>query len=342
MTTTYKAIIKGKSCVVSWNENLLLVDGTPYKVEPMNMSCDVLRRYKLLKVSELKFIGGTSSTPNGRWLVDGAESVANVLDPARIGRRKVTRTEAQTYNVFGNILDGKPPSWFMYKFPFPTPSELKARAIAVAWVKNYYHRFSKRTVVALPIVLSAFEPEKQHAEAQAAANHLKNAADAAAKQIRAVNAELRASTEQLAEVAQPFREMYKDQRLAGTKSDALKAAIPELVVDTIVSFYHKSKLPTTDGLVKNLNSSGIATKLESAGHGTSRATVGRWLKDVKGIMRRRGLIQNTRSPKKNAKGQLADNSAGVENFNSAANQSGLTSADTRTQELPEGSEVVES
>lgn len=94
-------------------------------------------------------------------------------------------------------------------------------------------------------------------------------------------------------------------------------------------------MPTTDGLVKYLNSSGDSTKLKSAGKGKSRATIGRWLTDFKAIMRRRGLIQNTRSPKINAKDNPADNS------DSAADQSGLTSADTRTQELPEGSEAEE-
>jgi len=178
-------------------------------------------------------------------------------------------------------------------------------------------------------------PAKPKEVEQAAADHQKNAGDAAAKQIQAATSELRAVTEQLAEVAQPFREMYKDQRLAGAKTDALKAGTPELVVDVIVRFYHTSKMPTTDGLVKYLNSSGDSTKLESAGKGTSRATIGRWLTDFKAIMRRRGLIQNARSPKINSKDNLADNSE------SAADQSGLTSADTRTQELPEGSEAEE-
>jgi len=181
-------------------------------------------------------------------------------------------------------------------------------------------------------------PVKSKGVEQAAADHQKDGGDAVAKQIQAATSELRAVTEQLAEVAQPFREMYKDQRLAGAKADALKAGIPELVVDVVVRLYHTSKMPTTDGLVKYLNSSGDSTKLESAGQGTSRATIGRWLTEFKKIMRRRGLIQNSRPPKIEAKGQLADNSAGVENFNSAADQSGLTTADTRTQELPEGAE----
>ena len=100
-------------------------------------------------------------------------------------------------------------------------------------------------------------PVKPKGVEQAAADHQKDAGDAAAKQIQAATSELRAATKQLAEVAQPFREMYKDQRLVGAKADAMKAGIPELVVDVIVSIYHKSKLPTTDGLVKYLNSWGI-------------------------------------------------------------------------------------
>jgi hypothetical protein len=170
-------------------------------------------------------------------------------------------------------------------------------------------------------------------EAQAAASLLKNAGDEMMKKAKAVSSDLRAAAEQLAEVAEPLREMYKDQRLACAKADALKAKIPELVVDTIVSFHHASKLPTTDGLVKYLNSSGLATKLEAAGNGTSRATVGRWLATFKQIMRRRGLIQQT-----SRKAKSVADSTGGENISNAPSESGQPPADTRAQELPEGSE----
>ena len=126
--------------------------------------------------------------------------------------------------------------------------------------------------------------------------------------------------------------MYKDQRLAGAKADAWKAGIPELVVDYLASTYHTSKLPTTDGLVKYLNDSGFSTKLESVGSGTSRATVGRWLTDFKKIMRRRGLIQAARIRKTSVGQNPATNPVANDD------QTGLTSADTRTQELHEGFE----
>jgi AraC-like DNA-binding protein len=175
MATPYKAIIKSKSRELSWKEDLLLVDGEPHKVSPMNMSLDVFQRYKILKVSELKFIGGTASTKGGRWLVDGVEPIAIMLDPLRFGRKRATRTEAHTYHLLDQILDGKPPSWLTNKFSIPTPSELQAHVVAVAWVKEVYDHFPKRTVVArLPIFLSAFKPEKGQADINAKLDALKD------------------------------------------------------------------------------------------------------------------------------------------------------------------------
>jgi hypothetical protein len=312
MTKPYEATIEGQKCGVngfSEQGNLVLADGQHYTFERLNFNppgqtagepAGDIFGWPLLEVIKLRRESGDwflndEPLPLQKWMR---------LESQRLYTRRGIPAQYRTLQaqIKASWHRAKPgelhPQYITREILDVElrhlPSAVQEQINGVAWFKHDDGADGWNT----PILLKSFRPLPPSAKpeeiAQAAASHLKNAGDAVAKQIRSVNSELRANTEQLAEVAQPFREMYKDQRLAGAKADALRAGIPELVVDVIVSFYHKSKLPTTDALVKYLNSSGDSTKLESAGQGTSRATIGRWLTEFKKIMRRRGLIQNSR------------------------------------------------
>jgi hypothetical protein len=105
---------------------------------------------------------------------------------------------------------------------------------------------------------------------------------------------LQASSVELKEAAAPFREMYKDERLCKAKSEALRADVPELVVDAIVSEQYLSKFPSSGRLMKYLYETGGMKKLENAGRGISRPTIARWLGTVRNIMVKLGLVERYR------------------------------------------------
>jgi hypothetical protein len=189
-------------------------------------------------------------------------------------------------------------------------------------------------------------PADQLERLEAVAKRIEGASEKMRSEADDTVSKVGAVTVQLAEAAHPFREMYKDERLAGAKADALKAGIPELVVDTIVSHYHAKKLPTTDGLLKYLNDSGFTAKLESEGHGTSRATVGRWLRGFKRIMVWRGFSVKSRlrtpapaseppepQPVQRNEDDPESDGPGEENNLSADEKTGRTSHDAGAHEL---------
>lgn len=133
---------------------------------------------------------------------------------------------------------------------------------------------------------------------------LKTEVDASIKRILVSNTELRATVSQLQaatgeikEVISPVREMYKDVRMIKVKSEALRANVPEIVIDTIVSEFHTVRFPRIGQLMNQLHATGVIKQLESAGHGTKRATIARWLKTVRDIFIRQGHM----TPKKSSR-----------------------------------------
>ena len=320
MSHPFTAVVSGKRCLLKWSaeqENTLLVDGVPHAVESMNRSNEVLRGQRILRLCQLQYRDGTSNVGSGMWLLDGSV-------PGHYECDEKLKSKKMTAHVLDRILHGKEHPFENEQFPSVT--ELKAHAVAIVFVTELKKSFSDGTKIGIPIFLSKFTRIND----ETPGNHM-NAANTAEKKIRAVTLELRATIERLEEVAQPFHEMYKDPRLAGAKAEALKAGIPELVVDEIVSIYLKFKMPTTDGLMKSANTGGITTKLEAGGRGTSRSSFGRWLADFKKILRRRGVIQGVSINPKSAQKQQAVICA-------KADASDQTAADTRAQELPEGSD----
>ena len=320
MSHPFTAVVSGKRCLLKWSaeqENTLLVDGVPHAVESMNRSNEVLRGQRILRLCQLQYRDGTSNVGSGMWLLDGSV-------PGHYECDEKLKSKKMTAHVLDRILHGKEHPFENEQFP--SVAELKTHAVAVVFVAELKKSFSDGTKIGIPIFLSKFARISRERS-----SNLTNAAHSAAAQIRAETSKLRATIETLKEVAQPFREMYKDPRLAGAKAEALKAGIPELVVDEIVSFYLKVKMPTTDGLMKSANTGGITTKLEAEGYGTSRASFGRWLANFKKILRQRGVIQAVGINPKSAQKQQAVNFA-------KADASDQTAADTRAQELPEGSD----
>lgn len=166
---------------------------------------------------------------------------------------------------------------------------------AVAWFDHDDGAGGWNTPVLLTEFCQQINPDGLAAkEANLAADNLRKASKDAAREIRSVNSEMRTGAEQIQAVAQPFREMYKDERMQPAKADALKAGVPELVVDVIVSLYYGGKFPTVDQLDKYLHNAGYSAKLKAAGLGSSRATIGRWLRDFRNILIRRGVVVGSR------------------------------------------------
>ena len=161
---------------------------------------------------------------------------------------------------------------------------------------------------------------------------------------RTTSAQAIAAANEFKEATAPLREMYKDERLCKAKADALKADIPELVVDAIVSIYHTTKFPSKGTLMKNLGSSGGLKKLEAAGRGNSPATIARWLGKMRNIMTSYGHVEKYRSridvSANRPSDRLKDPVEEVENV-ADDGEIGSTGRDTRGQELPEGSEELD-
>ena len=155
-------------------------------------------------------------------------------------------------------------------------------------------------------------------------------------ELRTTIVQARAVAEEVKNVMAPYREMYKDERLSKAKADALRAAIPELVVDTIIKEFHLSKFPTIGTLMKRLGDSENMKKLKAGGHGTSRATIARWLKVVRKIMHQSGAIEKYRVRFADLPVSRYDqihHSAEVEYDPPETVEAGFTKRDTRGQEL---------
>jgi len=358
MNYPYTVIISQKRGeVVGMDGNKYLMNtGEELEINPLEH--ETFKQFTLKKISTVLFHNG-----GNEWLVDGENLPALIISAhMEIREKSEARTEMKTLDRLYRKLTGlsfedrekvKGVAWFDESHQvFEAETAESCQEQQDVWESKYAPgKFDAKAPLPSakgfrPVLLTDFgfgsghkaEADRLAASGKVAVSNLERAA----KAIRDANSDLRSSTEQLAEVAQPFREMYKDPKLGAAKADALKAGIPESVVDVIVSIYHKSKMPTVDGLVKYLNSGGFTTKLESEGLGTSRPTIGRWLYEFKKIMRRRGLIHDTRSPKKDLKDERVDISAESDDVKPGADQSGLTAADTRAQELPEQSGVDES
>jgi hypothetical protein len=328
MSTPYKAIVEGQSCEVQGfdeNGSLVLTNGYAYAFErlhfkpeqqPSNEPGGDIIGWPLLEVVKLQQWQGDwkwndEPSPLSKWMRDEfANAGSKHSDSPEYFKRAVTKARLTSLRS----------------------DDDRERINGVAWFRHDDGADGWNT----PFFLSHFRslPKGLNPEelAKTVVTNIKNAGDAAEGKIRAATSQLKGAIEELAKVAEPFREMYKDERLAGAKSEALKAGIPELVVDAIVSQYHKIKMPTTDGLIKYLNSSGISTKLEASDRGTSRSAIARWLGAFKGIMYNRGLIERTRL-KRNSGGQNLE-----ANYAPDENKTGRTSASTLEQELSEGSE----
>jgi hypothetical protein len=161
---------------------------------------------------------------------------------------------------------------------------------------------------------------------------------AANSEARSVNAQLQATVTELREAAAPFREMFKDERTSKAKADALKAGVPELVVNAIVREKFLHGFPRIGTLINCLSTSGDLNKLEAAGHGRSRATVARWLRVMRNIMVKYGHVEKYRT---RCVANPAKPSTSPETFCDAeaglpqGGNTGLTQCDTRGQELTE-------
>ena len=151
----------------------------------------------------------------------------------------------------------------------------------------------------------------------------------------------KAVAEQVEKVMSPYGDMYKNPRLVDSKSEAIRARIPELVVDTIVRQMHTTKFPTTDWLLKHLYAAGLMKKLKAGGFGTSRSTVGRWHGDFRKILFRHGLVDEYRG-RSFATRIKPSKSSGIHSNEKddllQAEKTEMTQCDTRPQELAEGSE----
>ena len=117
---------------------------------------------------------------------------------------------------------------------------------------------------------------------------IKSALDPGIKNFEAI-------AEAIKEAMAPAREMYKDERLQKAKAQAKIDGAPEIVIDEIVSCFHKSKFPSIGTLMINLGSSGQLKKLKEMELGNSRASIAYHLKIVRNIFIKKGLIQK---PKK--------------------------------------------
>jgi hypothetical protein len=165
-----------------------------------------------------------------------------------------------------------------------------------------------------------------------------NEVRAADREGRKTSAMLRAVAAEVREIMEPYREMYKDGRVANAKSEALRAGVPELVVDVIVSEFMAQKFPTTGTLMKKLNNAGNMKKLESEGHGTSRATIARWLKTVRITMVQNGVIEKFRVRFEDlpvAPSRSISKRGKAGGISLEEGEAGLTKCDTRGQELGE-------
>lgn len=141
------------------------------------------------------------------------------------------------------------------------------------------------------------------------ASQLQLIVESATKKLIALNSETRLTiskaqsvVEEMKEAVAPLREMYKDDRLFKAKAEALKVNIPEMIIDLIIAEYHASKFPTVDRLYKRTLDSGVSKKLQNSDHGSSRPTIGRWHKQFREIMCRRGLMDKYRHRPKADKG----------------------------------------
>ena len=170
--------------------------------------------------------------------------------------------------------------------------------------------------------------------------------DAASSRIGDKTALLQAATEEAKEAFEPLHEFYKDPRLSNARTDAKRAGIPELFVDTVAARIDLGeKFPTTDILYKYLSNPILAKKLKAGGHGISRSTIGRWLTRFKIILHRRGFpitkyrARNTNPQNKPAKSTWSSIGGSEKTPDGddlpQEEVTGRTNRDTRAQELGE-------
>jgi hypothetical protein len=160
-----------------------------------------------------------------------------------------------------------------------------------------------------------------------------------ATQANATKAE--AVANQIKKVMDPFGDMYKNPRLADARSEAMRAGVPELVVDAMVRNMHVLKFPTTDRLLKELYATGAMKGLKA----TSRATVGRWHGIFRRILVRHGLIEpyRVRSAGTKPKQSISSEKHPSDGDDVAkTEETGQTKRDSRRQELTEGGDESDS
>lgn len=233
------------------------------------------------------------------WTPDPYEATVIACDPiTKIGHLNLKKKDDLIPNEIGTQREHKKKSWPFDFHSFPAPD------VVIHPGDN---------VVCRIIYRSAYDiwPSPNSKEAQNVTERLGVVTDAAVQKIKTVILETRAAAEELKEAATPFREMYKDERLSKAKSEALKAGIPEVVVDAIVREYNLSKFPSGRGLYKRLLETGTCRQLERDGYGSSLQTVSRWHGTFRKIMVRFGLVDEfrSRSNRKQGKGRSSAFSA---------------------------------
>ena len=294
----HQAIIEGNHCNISnfdGKGNLATAEGRRYTFALLNPGTGIPST-ELLEIAKLKRVAGDwylngERLPLQKWL---RLELQRFYAKRGIPASRLT-DDAMKTAMLRAILNGDPnlPTEFLARRQLQSILQTlnawhENQVVGVAWFKCDDGADGR----ASPILLREFQelPPAGLNEQTAALAAVGEWTKAAAT-VQAANCELRATADQIKTVMEPLREMYRDDRVASARAEALKLNVPDLLIDTITAIYHKEKFPTIDKLLRYVHSSQIAPKLKAARRGTSRANVARWLKIVRKQFERRGLIQ---------------------------------------------------